>query len=239
MDIDVKAIDWLFHEATGHHITEPIDALVGNWTTLWADGAAWDQISGGWKQLGANLADFAGQIDHIWDGEAEKTFQVYMQRLADALKGEADLAAGIAKVLGLLGDKFESLASQAVDMMQSVIHQVESAVIWLAGLWWCGVGEAAAAEKAGEALDDFMKTWKLVNRLIKLVKFAHKAMMAYYKFKALLEKVLSLPSVVDGKISDLKSDLHAVGATPGILGDLSHLPQEPITSYGGPSAPGI
>lgn len=239
MAIDVKAIDWLFNKATGHHITDPIDAIVGNWTTVQADAASWGTIGKIFGYWAGDLQQLASAIDQVWDGNAAATFQAYMTRLTGAVKGEGDVAGALELLLNKVASELESTFNGAVSLLQSVIHQVEAAALLLAATWWTGVGDAAAVEKAGEALDDFMKTWRIVNAVIKLVKLARVAMLAYYKIKDIVEKVISVPSMISNDIGDIKTGLHDIGAAPGVLQNLEALPKEPTVAYGGADAPGI
>ena len=67
MDADVRAIDWVFHKFTGHHIAEPIDAIVGNWTTLTARGESWADISRMLEAHGDDLLASTANVDGVWD----------------------------------------------------------------------------------------------------------------------------------------------------------------------------
>jgi hypothetical protein len=68
MDADVRAIDWVFHKFTGHHITEPIDAIVGNWTTLTSRGESWADVSRMLEAHGDDVLANTAAIDGVWDG---------------------------------------------------------------------------------------------------------------------------------------------------------------------------
>jgi len=66
MDADVRAIDWVFHKFTGHHITEPIDTIVGNWTTLTARGESWADTSRMLKAHGDDVLTNTVNVDGVW-----------------------------------------------------------------------------------------------------------------------------------------------------------------------------
>src|SRR5262249_39840393 len=146
MDADVRAIDWVFHKFTGHHITEPIDHLVGNWTTLTARGRSWADVSRMLAAHGDDVLANTANVDGAGDGGAAASFRQFGARLGNALHAGSESPLAIQDALDQLGDKWETLYKQCVNLLESVIHDVEIGAAALAAGWWCGVGEAVAAK---------------------------------------------------------------------------------------------
>ncbi|SOD72384.1 hypothetical protein SAMN05892883_1783 [Jatrophihabitans sp. GAS493] len=231
MDIDVKAIDWLFNKVTGHHITEPIDALVGNWTVLTAQGQAWANVGDAWKQHGSDTLQNTNSVHSVWTGSAQARFAGYGHHLGGGMSGEREICLAIKVVLDRVAQQFEAVFKAALGYIQSVIHQVEVAAGWLAAGWWCGVGEAVAAKKVEEALVDFYNAWKLVHRVELLVKLANAALKSFQRLKDIYHLVANAPAELSHEVEKVRAVIRGVGAIPGELSDLSKLPAEPTTPY--------
>lgn len=239
MDADVKAIDWLFAQVAGHHITEPLNELVGNWTALTAQGAAWGQAGEALVAYGENMKSNADQVDHVWDGVAARTFKEYGHRLGDGLTGEGEICAAIKLVLDHLAEKFEEIFKACVELLESVVHQVEIGAAFLATLWWCGVGEGVAAVTLAGAIGDFWLAYRVARTVRLVIAAVDVAIKAFQALADLFHLVSNLPAAVAGQIEDIEQLIRDVGAIPGILVDVSHIPGEPTGGYGGPGAPGI
>jgi hypothetical protein len=239
MDADVRAIDWVFHKFTGHHITEPIDNIVGNWTTLTARGESWADISRMLKAHGDDVLVNTANIDGVWDGVAATSFHEFGVRLGNGLHAESEIPLAIQYALGQLADKWESLYKQCVDLLQSVIHDVEIGAAALAAGWWCGVGEAVAAKKCEEALVAFYRAYKIVMLVKHVIQAANLAVKGFQKLADLYHLATHIPEAINGEIGKLKDLISELGSIPQHLDNLSHLGDTPTGPYGGPRAPGI
>jgi len=239
MDADVRAIDWVFHKFTGHHITEPIDAIVGNWTTLTARGESWADVSRMLRAHGDDVLANTANVDGIWDGVAATSFHEYGVRLGNGLHAESEVPLAIQHALDQLAEKWESLYKQCVSLLESVIHDVEIGAVALAAGWWCGVGEAVAAKKCEEALVAFYRAYKIVMLVKHVITAADLAVKGFQKLADLYHLATHVPEAVDLEITKLTDLVGALGSTPEHLDNLSHLGDTPMTAYGGPRAPGI
>ena len=239
MDADVRAIDWVFHKFTGHHITEPIDAIVGNWTTLTARGESWADVSRMLKAHGDDVLANTANVDGVWDGVAATSFHEYGVRLGDGLHAESEIPLAIQYALDQLAEKWESLYQQCVHLLESVIHDVEIGAVALAAGWWCGVGEAVAAKKCEEALVAFYRAYRIVMLVKHVITAANLAVKGFQKLVDLYHLATHVPEAVEGEITELKDLVGALGSIPEHLDRLSHLGDIPTTPYGGPRAPGI
>jgi hypothetical protein len=239
MDADVRAIDWVFHKFTGHHITEPIDTLVGNWTTLTARGESWADISRMLKAHGDDVLANTANIDGVWDGVAATSFHEFGARLGNGLHAESEIPLAIQDALGQLASTWEMLYHQCVNLLESVIHDVEIGAAALAAGWWCGVGEAVAAKKCEEALVAFYRAYKIVMLVKHVILAANLAVKGFAKLADVYHLATHIPEAVDGEIGKLKDLIGELGSIPGHLDNLSHLGDTPTSPYGGPRAPGI
>jgi hypothetical protein len=239
MDADVRAIDWVFHKFTGHHITEPIDAIVGNWTTLTSRGESWADVSRMLEAHGDDVLANTAAIDGVWDGVAATSFHEYGLRLGNGLHAESEIPLAIKYALDQLAERWESLYRQCVDLLESVIHDVEIGAAALAAGWWCGVGEAVAAKKCEEALVAFYRAYKIVMLVKHVIQAANLAVKGFSKLADLYHLATHVPEAVDGEITRLKDLIGALGSVPEHLDHLSHLGDTPTSPYGGPRAPGI
>ncbi|PZS32256.1 MAG: hypothetical protein DLM58_10190 [Pseudonocardiales bacterium] len=239
MDADVVAIDWLFAQVTGHHITEPLNDLVGNWTALTAQGAAWGQAGEALIAYGENIKYNADQVDHVWDGVAARTFKEYGHRLGDGMKGEGEICLAVKLVLDQLAEAFEQIFQTCVDHLESVVHQVEIAAAFLAALWWCGVGEGVAGVTLAGAISDFELAYGVASTVRRVITAVDVAIKAFQALADLFHLVSDLPAAVSGEIEDIEQLIRDVGAIPGVLVDISHIPAEPTDAYGGPGEPAI
>jgi hypothetical protein len=239
MDADVRAIDWVFHKFTGHHITEPIDALVGNWTTLTSRGASWADVSRMLKAHGDDVLTNTANIDGVWDGVAATSFHEYGVRLGNGLHAESEIPLAIQYALGQLANRWESLYKQSVNLLESVVHDVEIGAAALAAGWWCGVGEAVAAKKCEEALVAFYRAYKIVMLVKHVIQAANLAVKGFQKLADSYHLATHVPEAVEGEITKLKDLVGALGSIPEHLDHLSHLGDTPTDPYGGPRAPGI
>ena len=239
MDADVRAIDWVFHKFTGHHITEPIDAIVGNWTTLTSRGESWADVSLMLKAHGDDVLANTAHVDGVWDGVAASSFHEYGVRLGNGLHAESEIPLAIQYALGQLADRWESMYRQCVNLLESVIHDVEIGAAALAAGWWCGVGEAVAAKKCEEALVAFYRAYKIVMLVKHVISAANLAVKGFQKLADLYHLATHIPEAVDGEIGRLEDLIGALGSIPEHLDDLTHLGDTPTGPYGGPRAPGI
>jgi hypothetical protein len=239
MDADVRAIDWVFHKFTGHHITEPIDKIVGNWTTLTARGLSWLDVSHMLRAHGDDVLANAANVDGVWDGVAATSFHEYGVRLGNGLHAEAEIPLAIQYALDQLADTWESLYHQCVDLLQSVIHDVEIGATALAAAWWCGLGEAVAAKKCEEALVAFYRAYKIVMLVKHLIQAADLAVKGFQKLVDLYHVATHIPEAISGEVVKLKDLIAELGSIPTHLDNLSHLGDTPTGPYGGPRAPGI
>jgi hypothetical protein len=239
MDADVRAVDWVFHKFTGHHITEPIDAIVGNWTTLTARGEAWSDVSRMLRAHGDDVLANTAHVGGVWDGVAASAFHEYGVRLGDGLHAESEIPLGIRYALSQLAEKWECLYRQCVDLLESVVHDAEIAAAALAAGWWCGVGEAVAAKKCQESLVAFYRAYKILMLVRRLISAAELAVKGLRGLADLCHLATHVPEVVNDEVTRLEDLAGALGAVPGHLGDLSHLWDTPTAPYGGPRAPGI
>jgi hypothetical protein len=239
MDADVRAIDWVFHKFTGHHITEPIDALVGNWTTLTSRGESWADVSRMLKAHGDDVLANTANVDGVWDGVAATSFHEYGVRLGNGLHAESEIPLAIQFALDQLAKKWEMLYRQCVNLLESVVHDVEIAAAALAAGWWCGIGEAVAAKKCEEALVAFYRAYKIVMLVKHVIQAANLAVKGFQRLADLYHLATHVPEAIDGEVTELKDLISALGSIPGHLDDLSHLGDTPTTPYGGPGAPGI
>jgi hypothetical protein len=239
MDADVRAIDWVFHKFTGHHITEPIDEIVGNWTTLTARGESWADISRMLKGHGEDVLANTANVDGVWDGVAATSFHEFGTRLGNGLHAESEIPLAIQYALGQLADTWETLYRQCVNLLQSVIHDVEIGAAALAAGWWCGVGEAVAAKKCEEALVAFYRAYKIVMLVKHVIQAADLAVKGFQKLTDLYHLATHVPEAIDGEVGKLKDLIAELGSIPQHLDNLSHLGDTPANPYGGPSAPGI
>jgi hypothetical protein len=239
MDADVRAIDWVFHKFTGHHITEPIDAIVGNWTTLTSRGSSWADVSRMLKAHGDDVLDNTANVDGVWDGVAATSFHEYGVRLGNGLHAESEIPLAIQYALGQLADRWESLYRQCVNLLESVIHDVVLGAAALAAGWWCGVGEAVAAKRCEEALVAFYRAYKIVMLVKHVIQAANVAVKGFQKLADLYHLATHIPEAVDGEIIELEDLIGALGSVPEHLDDLTHLGDTPTSLYGGPRAPGI
>ncbi len=239
MAIDVQAIDWVFNKFTGHHITEPIDSLVGNWTTLTARGLAWQDTSAMLKAHGDDMLANTANVDGVWDGVAATTFKEFGTRLGQGLQGESEIPLALKAVLDKLAESWEELYQQCVDLLEEVIHDVELAAAALAAGWWCGVGEAVAAKKCEEALVAFYKAYKIVMMVKHIITAADLAVKGFKKLRDAYDIATHIPEKVEGAIDDLGDLMAELGAIPDHLNNLSHVGDTPTSPYGGPRAPGI
>ena len=221
LDADVRAIDWVFHEFTGHHITEPIDQIVGNWTTLTARGESWADVSRMLKAHGDDVLANTANVDAVWDGVAATSFHEFGVRLGNGLHAESEIPLAIQDALGQLADTWETLYHQCVDLLQSVVHDVEIGAVALAAGWWCGVGEAVAAKKCEEALVAFYRAYKIVMLVKHLVTAADLAVKGLAKL-ADLSHLGDTPSRPYGGPSapatpDPRRDVDSRAATDAVL----------------------
>ena len=239
MDADVRAIDWVFHKFTGHHITEPIDKIVGNWTTLTARGESWADVSRMLTAHGDDVLLNTANVDGVWDGVAATSFHEYGVRLGNGLHGEAEIPLAIQYALGRLADTWESLYRQCVDLLQSVIHDVEIGAVALAAGWWCGVGEAVAAKKCEEALVAFYRAYKIVMLVKHVIQAADLAVKGFEKLVDLYHLATHIPEAIAGEVATLKDLIGELGSIPTHLDHLDHLGDTPTSPYAGPGAPGI
>jgi hypothetical protein len=239
MDADVRAIDWVFHKFTGHHITEPIDAIVGNWATLTSRGESWADVSRMLKAHGDDVLTNTANVDGVWDGVAATSFHEYGVRLGNGLHAESEIPLAIQYALGQLADKWKSLYQQCVNLLESVIHDVEIGAAALAAGWWCGVGEAVAAKKCEEALVAFYRAYKIVMLVKHVIQAANLAVKGFCKLADLYHLATHIPEAIDGEVAKLEDLIGALGTIPEHLDNLSHLGDAPTSAYGGPRAPGI
>lgn len=239
MDADVRAIDWVFHKFTGHHITEPIDALVGNWTTLTSRGESWADVSRMLKAHGDDVLANTGNVDGVWDGVAATSFHEYGVRLGNGLHAESEIPLAIQFALDQLAKRWQSLYQQCVNLLESVIHDVEIGAAALAAGWWCGIGEAVAAKKCEEALVAFYRAYKIVMLVKHVIQAADLAVKGFQKLADLYHLATHIPEAIDGEVTRLKDLIGELGSIPAHLDDLSHLGDTPTSPYGGPRAPGI
>jgi hypothetical protein len=126
-----------------------------------------------------------------------------------------------------------------VNLLGSVIHDVEIGAVALAAGWWSGVGEAVAAKKCEEALVAFYRAYKIVMLVKHLITAANLAVKGFQKLADLYHLATHVPEAISGQIGDLKDLISALGSIPQHLDDLSHLGDTPTSPYGGPSEPGI
>jgi hypothetical protein len=239
MDADVRAIDWVFHKFTGHHITEPIDKIVGNWTTLTARGLSWVDVSNMLRAHGDDVLANTANVDGVWDGVAATSFHEYGVRLGNGLHAESEIPLAIQYALDQLADKWEALYKQCVDLLQSVIHDVEIGAAALAAGWWCGVGEAVAAKKCEEALVAFYRAYKIVMLVKHLIQAANLAVKGFQKLVDVYHLATHIPEAISGEVAKLQDLISELGSIPTHLSNLSHLGDTPTSPYGGPDAPGI
>lgn len=239
MDIDVKAIDWVFNKFTGHHITEPIDHVIGNWTALTACGNTWGDIHDALDQHGEDILANRAPIDRVWDGNAAATFKEYATRLGNGFKGEAAAPAAIKLAMQQAAEEWEKLYKQAVDLLQSVIHEVEVGAAFLAAAWWCGAGEAMAAKKCEEALVAFYRAYKIAKAIHQVVTGLNVAVNGLKKLAKLDYLIHHIPGTIDQKIDEIKDQLDDYGDLASALLHLGDAVTEPTTKYGGPHDPGI
>jgi hypothetical protein len=239
MSADVRAIDWVFSKFTGHHITEPIDALVGNWTTLTARGLAWQDTSNMLKAHGEDMLTNTANVDGVWDGVAATSFKAYGTRLGEGFKAESEIPLGIKVALDKLAQQWEELYQQCVDLLQDVIHDVEIGAAALAAGWWCGIGEAVAAKKCEEALVAFYRAYKITMMVKHVIQAANLAVKGFEKLVDAWDLATQIPETIDGAVDSIKDLMSDLGAIPDHLNNLSHLGDTPTSPYGGPNAPGI
>lgn len=239
MDADVKAIDWVFNKFTGHHITEPIDSIVGNWTTLNARGLAWQDTSNMLKAHGDDVLTNAGNVDGVWDGVAATSFKAYGTKLGDGFHAEAEIPLAIKIALDKLASSWKELYQSCVDLLQDVIHDVEIGAVALAAGWWCGVGELVAAKKCQEALVAFYRAYKIVKMVKHVITAASLAVKGFEKLVDAYDLATHIPEKIDGEIEKLKDLMSDLGAIPDHLDNLSHLGDTPASPYGGPNAPHV
>jgi hypothetical protein len=229
MDADVRAIDWVFHKFTGHHITEPIDALVGNWTTLTSRGESWADVSRMLKAHGDDVLANTANVDGVWDGVAATSFHEYGVRLGNGLHAESEIPLAIKFALDQLAQRWESLYRQCVNLLESVIHDVEIGAAALAAGWWCGIGEAVAAKKCEEALVAFYRAYKIVMLVKHVIQAANLAVKGFQKLADAYHLATHVPEAIDGEVGKLKDLLGELGSIPGHLDDLSHLGDTPTS----------
>lgn len=239
MDADVHAIDWVFHKFTGHHITEPIDEIVGNWTTLTARGESWADISRMLVAHGDDVLANTANVDGVWDGVAATSFHEFGARLGNGLHAESEIPLAIQYALGQLADRWRTLYQQCVNLLESVIHDVEIGAVALAAGWWCGVGEAVAAKKCEEALVAFYRAFKIVMLVKHVIQAADLAVKGFQKLADLFHLATHIPEAVESEIGRLEDLIAELGSIPEHLDHLSHLGDTPTSPYGGPRAPGI
>jgi hypothetical protein len=239
MDADVRAVDWVFHKFTGHHITEPIDTIVGNWTTLRARGDSWRDVSRMLSAHGDDVLANTANVDGVWDGVAATSFHEYGVRLGNGLHAESEIPLAIRYALDQLAHNWESLYKQCVDLLESVIHDVEIGAAALAAAWWCGLGEAVAAKKCEEALVTFYRAYKIVMLVKYVVQAANVAVKGFQKLVDLYHLATHMPEAISGEVARLKDLIAELGSIPTHLDHLSHLGETPASPYGGPLAPGI
>jgi hypothetical protein len=239
MDADVRAIDWVFNKFTGHHITEPIDKLVGNWTTLTARGESWQDVSRMLEAHGDDVLANTANVDGVWDGVAASSFHEYGVRLGNGLHAESEIPLAIKYALDQLAGKWEMLYRQCVALLQSVIHDVEIGAAALAAAWWCGLGEAVAAKKCEEALVAFYRAYKIVMLVKHIIQAADLAVKGFGKLVDVYHLATHIPQAIDAEVTHLKDLISELGSIPEHLDDLSHLGDTPTSPYGGPGAPGI
>ena len=239
MDTDVRAIDWVFHKFTGHHITEPIDAIVGNWTTLTARGESWADVSRMLRAHGDDVLANTANVDGFWEGVAATSFHEYGVRLGEGLHAESEIPLAIQYALGQLAEKWESLYEQCVNLLESVIHDVQIGAVALAAGWWCGVGEAVAAKKCEESLVAFYRAYKIVMLVKHVITAADLAVKGFQKLADIYHMATHIPEALDDEITELKDLVGTLGSIPEHLDNLSHLGETPTTRDGGPRAPGI
>ncbi|HEY3531139.1 MAG TPA: hypothetical protein VGK78_18495 [Nocardioides sp.] len=239
MDADVRTIDWVFHKFTGHHITEPIDTIVGNWTTLTSRGESWADVSRMLQAHGDDVLANTANVDGVWDGVAATSFHEYGVRLGNGLHAESEIPLAIQYALGQLAEKWETLYRQCVHLLESVVHDVEIGAAALAAAWWCGVGEAVAAKKCEEALVAFYRAYKIVMLVKHVIQAADLAVKGFCQLADLYHLATHIPEAVDHEVTELRDLVGAVGSVPEHLDHLSHLGDTPTSPYGGPSDPAI
>ncbi|MEX0428281.1 hypothetical protein AB3X52_11685 [Nocardioides sp. DS6] len=239
MDVDVKAIDWVFHKFTGHHITEPIDDVIGNWTALTACANTWGDIHDALDQHGEDLLANRAVVDAVWDGNAAMSFKEYGTRLGNGFKGEAAAPAAIKLAMKEAADEWEKLYKQAVDLLQSVIHDVEVGAGFLAAAWWCGAGEAVAAKKCEEALVAFYRAYKIAKAIHQTITGLNVAVKGLKKLAKLDYLIHHIPGTIDQKIQEIKDQIGDYGDLATALLHLGDAATEPTKKYGGPNDPGI
>ena len=115
----------VYFAATGQHMTEPIDSIIGNWTTLTARGESWADISRMLKAHGDDVLTNTANVDGVWDGVAATSFHEYGVRLGNGLHAESEIPLAIQYALDQLAGKWEMLYKQCVNLLESVIHDVE------------------------------------------------------------------------------------------------------------------
>jgi hypothetical protein len=239
MDADVRAIDWVFNKFTGHHITEPIDKIVGNWTTLTARGLSWQDVSHMLKAHGDDILANTGNVDGVWDGVAATSFHEFGVRLGNGLHAESEIPLAIKYALDELAQKWEGLYKQCVNLLESVIHDVEIGAAALAAAWWCGIGEAVAAKKCEEALVAFYRAYKIVMLVKHVIQAANLAVKGFEKLVDVYHLATHIPEAISGEVDKLEDLMAELGSIPDHLNNLSHLGETPTSPYGGPGAPGI
>ena len=231
MSLDAKIVDVVFHRITHHHITDPLDAMVGNWDTLRAAADAWRTLRGRWLGFGSTMSDYASGIDHLWDGHAASAFQTWARRFAGAMQGEGEICGGVALVLDRLADEFERRYTQAVGLIQDVIHKLESAGVTAALPY---IGEVQIAKKVQESVTTFAKAVGLAEDVTQLVARTRATIDGFHRLVAAVDLVATAPARVTAAVGGVA---HLVGAAPAVTSHLSHLRYEPHLAYGGPSAP--
>jgi hypothetical protein len=239
MDADVRAVDWVFHKFTGHHITEPIDQIVGNWTTLTARGKSWQDVSRMLRAHGDDLLANTANVDGVWDGVAATSFHEYGVRLGNGLHAESEIPLAIKFALDQLAVTWEALYQQCVDLLESVIHDAEIGAVALAAAWWCGLGEAVAAKKCEEALVAFYRVYQIVILVKQVIEAANLAVKGFERLVDLYHLATHMPEAISGEVARLRDLIAELGSIPTHLDHLSHLGDTPTTPYGGPGAPGI
>lgn len=234
LSFEIKAVDGLFHKVTGWHLTEPIDALAGNWKTLDANAAAFDTIRKGFLGFGETMDGFAKAADHVWDGQAASAFQTYGRRFANGLRGEAEVAGAVAIVLRKVSSEYGAIYQSCVDIIKAIARQLEQAA--LTALIPV-VGQLNAVNKVRATVQKFLEAKKLVEKARKVAKVAEFALENAVRIVAIAEKGASKVDAAKEKIDFAKNAIGAAKDAPGRARNLAGLLQAPTNGYGGPTSP--
>jgi hypothetical protein len=231
---EIKAVDGLFHKVTGWHLTEPIDALAGNWKTLDAQAAAYDTIREAFLGFGDTMTGFATAADHVWDGQAATAFQTYARRFGNGLRGEAEVAGAVAIVLRKLSSEYGAIYQSCVDLIKGIVRQLEGAA---ATALVPVLGEINAVRKVKATVQKFLEAKKLVDQARRVVQVAEGTLRNLVRVVKVYEKGAKAVDAVKGKIDFAKKAVGAAGNAPGVASNLAGLLHQPTYGYGGPTAP--